>query len=84
MDKHVIYMYNGILFRHSGIKKNKVAISSNMDGPRDYHTEWGQKEKDKYPVMWFLCGISKDDANELINRGLTNIENKLMVTKEER
>ena len=42
---------------YSAIKKNKInAICSNMDGPRDCHTEWSQTEKDKYSIsyMWNL------------------------------
>ena len=38
-----------------------------MDGPRDYHTKWSQKEKDKYhmiPLMWDL--VLKNDVYELI------------------
>ena len=29
-------------------KKNNNAIYHNMNGPKDYHTKWSQKEKDKY------------------------------------
>jgi len=38
MDKDdVVHIYNGILFSHK--KEQDNAIGSNMDGPRDGHTE---------------------------------------------
>ena len=33
---------------YSTIKKKNNAICSNMDGPRDCHTEWSKSEKEKY------------------------------------
>ena len=64
MDKEgVVHTYNGILLGH---KKWNNAICSNMDRPRDYHTEWSHKEKDKYHMTSFICGIYKNDSKELI------------------
>ena len=57
---------------------NKV-ICSNMDGPRDCHTEWSKSEKDKYHMISLTCGIKKRGANELIYK--TEVENKLMITR---
>ena len=37
-----------------------------MDGPRDYHTKWSKLEKDKYHMLSLICGIFKNDTNELI------------------
>ena len=38
MDKeNVVHIYNGILLSHK--KEQNNAICSNMDGPRDCHTE---------------------------------------------
>ena len=38
MDKaYVVHIYNGILLNHK--KEQNNAICSNMDGPRDCHTE---------------------------------------------
>lgn len=35
-------------------KQNNI-ICSNMDGPSDFHTEWGMSDKDKYDIyMWNL------------------------------
>ena len=63
MDKEdVVHMYNGILPSHK--KEWNNAICSNMDGSRDDHTKWSQKEKDiPYDIiyMWNL----KYDTNEL-------------------
>ena len=51
------------------------------DGPRDYHTKWNQTEKDKYHLYMESEKLYK--LNYLYNR-LTEIANKLMITKEER
>ena len=40
---------------YSVIKKN--AICNNMDGPREYYTNWIQSEKDKYYMISFICRI---------------------------
>ena len=58
MDKDVVYTYT----------------CSNMDGPRECHTEWSQTEKENY---------HKKDTNELTYKterdSLTDLENELMV-----
>ena len=33
---------------YSAMKKNIITISSNMDGPREYHTVWNKPDKNKY------------------------------------
>ena len=51
-----IYAHNGIL----AIKKNEIiAICSNMDEPRHYHTKWSKSEKDKYHMISLIPGILK-------------------------
>ena len=46
MDKEdVVHKYNGILLSHK--KEQNNAIFSNMDGTRDYYTEWSMSDKDK-------------------------------------
>ena len=55
--KDVVYMYNGLLLSHK--KEWNIAICSNMDGPRDYHTKWGKPERERqipYGItyMWNL------------------------------
>ena len=57
MDKEAVYIYNGIILSHK--KEWNNAICSNVDGPRDYHTEWNKTEKERqipYDVifMWNL------------------------------
>ena len=46
MDKEdLVHIYNGILL--SLIKERNNASCSNINGPRDSHTEWSMSEKDK-------------------------------------
>ena len=53
MDKDLVYVHNGILLSHK--KEQNAAIHHNMDGPRDYNTEWSETEKDKYAAyIWNL------------------------------
>ena len=80
------HTHSGILLNHQ--KEWNNAICSNMGGPRDYHTKWSKSERERqipYNItyMWNL----KYDTNKLIyetKTRLTDIENKLTVTKGER
>ena len=46
MDKEdVVYIHSVILPSHKKEKNN--AICSNMDGPRDCHTEWSKSDREK-------------------------------------
>ena len=52
----------------------------------DYHIKWSKSDKDKYRVS-FICGIKKKwyKGTDSQNRNkLTDMENKLMVTKGDR
>ena len=72
---------------YSAIKKERNnAICSNTDGPRDYHMKWSKSDKDKYHDITYMCNLKKwYKWTSLPNwNRLTNIENKLMVTKGER
>ena len=66
MDKEdVVHIYNGILLSHK--KEQNNAICSDMEGPRDCHTELSQTERERpipYDItyMWNI----KYDTNELI------------------
>ena len=56
-----------------------------MDGPRDYHTKWNKQDRERqisYNIthMWNLKKRQKWIYSQNRNR-LTDIENKLMVTK---
>ena len=57
----MVYIYNGISHK----KEWNNAICNNMDGLRDYHTKWSNSNKDKYHIS-LICGILKNDKNELI------------------
>ena len=57
-------IYNGILLTHK--KEWNNAICSNMDGPRDNHTKWSKSDKEKYHMISLICGILKNDTDELI------------------
>ena len=85
MDKEdVVHIYKGILLSHK--KERNITICSNMDGPRNYHTKWSKSDLDKYHVISLTCRIKKKiQMNYLqIRNRLTDIENKLMITKRER
>ena len=46
MDKEdVAHIYNGILLSHK--KEWNWVICSEMDGPRDCHTEWSKSERER-------------------------------------
>ena len=47
--------HDGILLSHKKIWNN--AIFSNMNAPKDCHTEWSKLEKEKYSLTSFLYGI---------------------------
>ena len=74
---------------YSGIKKEwNTAICSNMDGHRDYHTEWSKTHRERqmlYDItyMWNF----KNNTNEFINKTETESQTlkkkKLIVTKGE-
>ena len=87
MDKEdVVHIHNGILL--SQRKEQNNAICSNMDGPRDCHTEWSKSDVERqisYDIayMWNLKKWYKWTYLQNRNRP-TDIENKLMVTKGER
>ena len=75
--------HSGILLSHKNEGNN--AICSNMDGPRDYHTKWNKQDRERqisYNItyMWNLKKRQKWIYSQNRNR-LTDIENKLMVTK---
>ena len=45
MDKEDEHIYSGILLSHK--KGWNIAIYSNMDGPRDYHTKQTKSKKER-------------------------------------
>ena len=63
------------------------AIGSNMDEPRDDHTQWSRSDRERqmsydFPYMWNLKKWYKWTCLQNRNR-LTDIENRLMVSREE-
>ena len=79
------HTHNGILLSHK--KEWNNAICSNMDGPRDYHTKWSKPDRERqisYNVTYMQNLKKWYKWIYLQNRNrLTDIENKLMVTKVE-
>ena len=84
MDKEdVVHIYSGILLSHE--KERNLVICRDVDGPRDFHTEWSKSEREKQILYinaymwnvekWYRCtglqGSSRD----------TDVGNKCMDTK---
>ena len=57
----------------STIKRMDNDICRNID--RDYYTKWNIREK--YCMTSFICGICKNDTNELIYKTETDSETNL-------
>ena len=77
-----IYIYNLILFKEWNISNT---IYSNMDGPKDCHAKWSKPDRERQlshviTYMWNFKKRYKWTYLQNINT-LTDIENKLMVTK---
>ena len=76
-DEDVVHIYSGISLSHT--KEWNNVIRSNMNGPRDCHTEWSESMKDKYHMTSLICGLKKkgDRTIQIQNRKkVTNVENK--------
>ena len=73
-------------FKEWKIPWNNV-ICHNMDGPRDYHTQWNKSERERQ-TPWYLLLVESKIWYKWIylwNRNrLTDIENRLVVAKQER
>ena len=83
MDKEdVVHIYNEILLSYE--KEQNNAICSNMDGPRDCLTEWGNSDRERQisDDMTYMRNLQKGYKwTYLQNRNrVTDVENKLMVT----
>ena len=73
MDKEdVAHIDNGILLSHK--KKRNWVICSEVDGPRDCHTEWSKSDTEKqiYDIAYMWNLKKKKATNELIYK--TEIE----------
>ena len=60
----VLNIYNGILLSHK--KEWNWVICSDVDGHRECHTEWSQKEKIKYSIVMNISGIWKNNIDYII------------------
>ena len=85
--KKMWYIYT--MEYYSAIKKEwNNAICSNMDGPRDCHTEWSKSHREReisYDTA-YMRNLKKKwyECTYLQNRNrLTDFENKLMATSRE-
>ena len=67
MDKKdVVHTYNGILLSHK--KEQNNVICSNMDGPRNYHTEWSKSDRERqisYDIT-YTWNLIKNDTSEFL------------------
>ena len=70
--KKMWYVYT--MEYYSAIKKNKIMpyAATWMDLEIIILSETNQKEKDKYHMISFLCGIQKNSTNELIYKTETD------------
>ena len=39
-----------------GKKKSKYCHCDNMDGPQGHYAKWNKSQKDKYYMIWPICG----------------------------
>ena len=63
--KKMWYIYT--MEYYSAIRKEwNNAICSNMDGTRDYHTEWSKSEKEVSYDITYMWNLKTKDTNELI------------------
>ena len=66
MDKEDgAHIYNGILLSHKK-KEIELFVVRWMDLEITILSEVSQTEKDKYHIISLICGILKNDTNELI------------------
>ena len=71
MDKEdVLHIYNRILLSHK--KEWNNVICSNMDGPRDCHTEWNKLEKEISYDITYMQNLKRNDTNELVYKTETD------------
>ena len=73
---YVVHTYNGILLSHK--KEPNNAICSNMDGPRDCHTERSKSDTERqisYDIVYMWNLKKKKSSNEPIYK--TEIESQM-------
>ena len=76
-----IYIWNGILL--SQRKEWNNAISSNLDEPRHYHSNWSKSDRERQ-ISWYCLNV---ESKKMMKMNLftkqidSDIENKFMVPK---
>ena len=67
------YIYNGILLSHR--KKWNWVICSEVDGPRDCHTEWSKLEREKQIpyANTYIWNLEEKKNNNKKNMVLKNL-----------
>ena len=74
MDKEdVVLIYNGILFSH---KKDETMSFAKMwlNLETLIQSEVSQKEKNKYHILMYICGILKNGIDDLICKAETGTQ----------
>ena len=57
-----------------------------MDEPRDYQMKWSKSERERLNVLWYSLCVEwniYENSNIYVTETLRDIENKLIVTKED-
>ena len=62
--RKIWYIYNEILLSHK--ERNSATCRDVVDLETAIQSEVSQKEKNKYPIILLICGISKNGTDELI------------------
>ena len=80
----MVHTYNRILLSHK--KERNNAICSDMDRPRDNHTEWSKSDRERKisydnAYMWNLKNKWYKWTYVQSRNRVTDVENKLMITK---
>ena len=77
----MVHKHNGILLSH---KKERNAICSNMDDPRDILSE--VRERQILYDAAYMWNLKKKDTNRLIYRSevVIDVENNLLITRGEK
>ena len=58
---------------YSSIKEQNKAICGNMDGSKDYHTQWSKSYRERQICdITYMWNLIKSDTKELIYKKETN------------
>jgi len=80
----VVYIYTQWTIIQLSKEWNNV-IFSNRDGPRNYHTKWSKSDRERQiSYITYMSNLKKWYKGTYLQNRVTDIENKLMVSKGER